>query len=48
MGFDGFVINRHLPHQLICDEETISIACDAILSAAANSDEQFHFPARSG
>lgn len=36
MAFDGFVINRHLPHHLICDDESISVVCDAILSAAAN------------
>jgi AcrR family transcriptional regulator len=33
MAFDGFVINRRLPHRLICDDETISIVCEAILSS---------------
>jgi AcrR family transcriptional regulator len=46
MAFDGFVINRYLPHHLVCDEETISVMCDAILSAAKNSDERLTFPIR--
>jgi AcrR family transcriptional regulator len=44
MAFDGFVINRYLPHHLICDEETISIMCDAILFPTRNSDERVAFP----
>jgi AcrR family transcriptional regulator len=46
MAFDGFVINRYLPHHLVCDEETISVMCDAILSRAAKSDDRVTFPLR--
>jgi AcrR family transcriptional regulator len=44
MAFDGFVINRYLPHHLVCDEETISIMCDAVLSPTTSSHERIAFP----
>jgi AcrR family transcriptional regulator len=44
MAFDGFVINRYLPHHLVCDEETISMMCNAILSPATKSNERIVFP----
>lgn len=46
MAFDGFVINRYLPHHLVCDEETIAIMCDAILKPAINAHELVTFPLR--
>jgi AcrR family transcriptional regulator len=38
MAFDGFVINRHLPQHIVCDDETVDFFCDAILLAAHETD----------
>lgn len=40
MAFDGFVINRHLPHQLVCDDETIELMCNAFLIAATPKESK--------
>jgi AcrR family transcriptional regulator len=44
MAFDGFVINRYLPHHLVCDDETISVMCDAILKPESNSAKPISLP----